>query len=192
MQSYFFNKRIFSKILFLFLNKKQLLTSCVFFIFSLFASTNINAQKLSIKTNLIDIATLSPNLGIDIVLCQHSSISLDAIINPWSIKSYNFNHLKLSAEYRYWFSETLFKHYIGAGISAGSYKVDAFNQNYNEDYVSIGLSYGYSIILNSHWNIEPSIGLGCAYKQNKRIENSSPYFGFQITRIGFSLIYIIG
>lgn len=174
-----------------------IITCRAFFIGTMFlllfiSTSNSYAQKLSIRTNVLELATLSPNLGVDIVLSQHSSLNLEASFNSWKIDNYSFPHLKFSAEYRYWFSETLFRHFIGAGLSAASYKIDAFNKRYYEDWLSLGLSYGYSIMLSPRWNLEPSIGFGCAYKRNTLPNSNKVGFGFQITRISFSLIYLIG
>ena len=78
-------------------------------------SINGYAQKLALKTNLVQWATVSPNLGAEFVLSNHLSLDLSASFNVWFPgSSLDLKHVLVQPELRYWFGRPMSRHYLGA------------------------------------------------------------------------------
>jgi hypothetical protein len=75
--------------------------------------------------------------------------------------------------------------------------------NFKDEYVGIGLSYGYAFIINKRLNLVPHIGLGVAYGSSyegyDHVEDSGAAIQAQatmgikpvVTRLGITLQYVL-
>ena len=65
----------------------------------------VNAQRVALKSNLIDWATLSPNLAVEMRLNQRLTLDISAAANPFSftIADMKATHFRFQPELRYWF-----------------------------------------------------------------------------------------
>ena len=78
------------------------------------------SQSVGIKTNLVNDALLSPNLGLEIGLAPKWTLQLEGEYNGWKIKDNNSNsgyhhqwkHWFASIEPRYWFCQRFAGHFI--------------------------------------------------------------------------------
>jgi len=95
----------------------------------------VNAQRVALKSNLIDWATLSPNLAVEMRLNQRLTLDISAAANPLSftIADMKATHFRFQPELRYWFNSW-----------------------------AAGLTYGYAFVLSRHWNMEATLGIGMA------------------------------
>lgn len=124
----------------------------------------IDAQRVALKGNLIDWATLSPNLAVEMRLNQKLSLDISATTHPFSftIADMKATHVRLQPELRYWFNRPMARHFVGVGLLGGLYNVK-FNKNFYEgDIFGVGVSYGYVFVLSRHWNLETTLGVGVA------------------------------
>ena len=164
------------------------------------------AQEIEEKTNLLYDITTTFNLGLEVGLGPRMTLDISGNYNPWRFHDYRLKHGLIQPELRYWTCEKFNGHFFGLHGFYGSYNVGGlpFNSNirhnrYQGHLYGGGLSYGYQWILNDHWNLEASIGLGYAYIKYKKYpcedcgemikKDHRNYIG--PTKAAISLIYII-
>ncbi len=144
----------------------------------------VAAKDIAVKTNLIDDALLDVNVGAELAVAPKWSIDVPASFNFWTL-SHNrcWKHWAVQPGIRYWFCEALGGHFAGAHLMGGQYNVGGLDfdfkflgtnlsslkdSRYEGWFVGAGVSYGYSWILNKHWNIEAELGIGWAYTRYDR------------------------
>lgn len=144
----------------------------------------LKAQDVAVKTNLIDDAMLDVNIGVEVSVAPKWSIDVPSSFNFWTL-SHNrrWKHWAVQPGVRYWFCEALGGHFVGAHLMGGQYNVGGLDLDfkflgtnfaalkdarYEGWFVGAGISYGYSWIVNKHWNIEAEIGVGWAYTRSDK------------------------
>jgi tetratricopeptide (TPR) repeat protein len=176
-------------------------------------SSEIYAQRrIAMKTNIPYWTTLSPNVGIEIVLKPHLNYTfeLSGGFNPFKFSdNKQLKHGMLWAEVRHWTRNPFDAHFFGLHYLGGRYNVGgvkppfgmlegAKNKRANGNVNGLGLSYGYSWIIGNNLAIETTMGLGYArfnydvysLGENgmKTGEGRKNYFG--PTKGAISLVYI--
>ena len=123
---------------------------------------------IAAKTNLLYDAITALNFELEIPIGNHFSVAVEDVF-PWWEKDnkYCFQMWEMGVEGRYWFrknayyADKLRGHFLGAyGMSA---KFDFQNDRklcYQGEYWSAGLTYGYSLKLCKHLNMEFSLSVG--------------------------------
>lgn len=171
---------------------------------------------VGIKTNLLyGAAAFTPNLGVEIGLGKHTTLDISAGFNPWNMDSSpNSNkklvHIMVQPEFRYFLCERFHGHFFGVHALYSEYNINKHNLPMlfgkgSEDYrfyghaYGAGLSYGYQLMLNKHWNLEFQVGAGYARMNydkydcrecGQKLESvKKNYFG--PTRAAISVIYVI-
>ena len=137
--------------------------------------TAANAQKAAVKTNLLYDATATLNGGVEVKFAPKWTGDLSANLNAWTIKDHRWKHWLVQPEARYWFCEAFSGHFVGGHLLGGQYNYGNLDMPFKflgtdfrklKDYrfqgwmVGAGIAYGYSWILDRHWNIEAEIGFG--------------------------------
>lgn len=74
--------------------------------------------------------------------------------------------MTLRAGYKYWLEQALFGHYIGVDAVATSSDLRVGSFTSRDQYIGLGIGYGYSFIIGKRFNIVPSVGVGVAYGKN--------------------------
>lgn len=172
------------------MNTKLLLT---FFLLSL--STMVCAQRVAVSTDVLKWGTVSPNISVDLVLDSRLSLNMEMVFDP--LIDINFKRTNLSTELRYWFRSPLYSHYLGVNVVASKYDLKYNNHIKNEQMVSIGIGYGYSIIVNRRVSITPHIGVGYGFVRSHTnpelngVSSSQKRFEPVLSKIGISFSYII-
>lgn len=175
------------------------------------AVIQLQAQKVSLKTNLLYDATTTPNLGIEVGLGRKHTAQLFYGINPFRFSSNETKQLRhwlLMPEYRYWFCEKFNGHFLGIHLMGGQFNIGGIdipnpifknlkNRRYEGWYAGGGITYGYQWMLSRHWNLEASLGLGYDRIHYKQFdcrecapldrEADKNYFG--PTKLALSLMY---
>lgn len=172
------------------------------------------SQKYAIKSNLLYDATLSPNLGAEFTVAPKWSVDVSGNLNAWDVSGHKWKHWLLQPEARYWLCDAMAGHFIAAHLLGGQYNIGnidlgGFNflgtnlshlkdRRYQGWFVGAGVAYGYSWILDRHWNLEAEVGIGWAYTRfdaypcsecgtkltNDRVHN---YFG--PTKLALNIVY---
>ena len=165
----------------------------------------------AVKSNLLYDFTATLNLGVEYRLSPSTTLDLSVNYNPWTYSdNKKFKHLLIQPEYRWWFYESFYGHYLGAHLLYSHYNVGGIElpleiypslitSRYQGDLIGFGVSYGYQWYLGRRWNLEGTLGAGYVYSSYKEYEcqhcgaelgsGSKNYIG--ITKLGISLVYII-
>lgn len=179
-------------------------------------SVNYTAAQgvVGIKTNLLyGGVTLTPNLGAEIGLGRRTTLDVVAGYNPWNAKNAGAKklaHFIVQPEFRYFLCERFNGHFFGVHALYSQYNISRHELpmllgkgskdfRFQGSAYGGGVSYGYQLMLGTHWNLEFEIGVGYARlnydkyncgKCGTKIESAHKnYFG--PTKLGISLIYII-
>lgn len=125
-------------------------------------SPEANAQRIALKTNALDYLTLSPNLALETRLSRTLSVQLSVGGNPINrpIADVKLTHFRVDPELRYWFNRPMARHFVALSATAGAYSLQLKERYIRGDVFAVGLSYGYSVVLSDHWNMEAEVGLG--------------------------------
>lgn len=169
------------------------------------------SQEIGIKSNFTYLATLTPNLGIELTLNKKSTLDISTGVNLFEYsENKRFKHWLIQPELRWWLCEAFNGHFIGAHLHGSQFNIggwdipvgrlDIFKDKRYEGYFyGGGLSYGYQWLLTNRLNFEFNIGVGYAHIRYseypcedcgpKLDEGNHNYWG--ITRLGLSIIYLI-
>ncbi len=166
---------------------------------------------LAIKTNLLDDATTSINLGFEMRLSDRWTIHLPVSYNPWKFsENRQWRHLSFAPEGRYWLGESFNGHFFGfhglySYFNAGNIDLplgiwpDLKEYRYEGNLYGAGVAYGYQWIWGKRWGLEATLGMGYFYADYKQYDCANcgqqtgkgykHYFG--PTKTGVSLIFFI-
>ncbi len=179
-----------------------------------FAVKPLKAQDLVLKTNLLADAFLNVNAGVEMGLAPKWTFEIMGQLNAWNLShDRNWKHWAIQPELRYWFCDRFSGHFVGVHTHVGQFNVGGIDTDFslfNTDFsklqdsryqgwfVGAGLAYGYSWIVNRHWNIEGEIGLGYSYTTydkfrcagcGKKTEEDKTHHYVGVTRAAVNLIY---
>ena len=76
---------------------------CTILCAALWSTTDVHAQRVGIKTNLLYWATLSPNIGTEFRLSRHFTVNLEAAGNPFKFGDHQLHFASFKPEVRSWF-----------------------------------------------------------------------------------------
>ncbi len=172
------------------------------------------SAQVSLKTNLLSDATLSPDLGLELPLHKKWSLDISGNFNGWTVDGHRWRHWIAQPELRYWLCERSTGHFFGLHIFGGQYNVGNIDMNfkllgtdfsklkdsrYQGWYGGAGIAYGYTWILSRHWSMEAEIGIGWSYTRydkfrcadcGKKIESDEPHSYFGVTKGAVNLVYV--
>jgi len=167
--------------------------------------TSVSAQQFAVKSNLLYWATATPNVGVELALNRHSTLSVSANYNPWVLgQDGKIQHWFVQPEYRYWLSEKFTRSYFGVHLIAGQFEIGGFklpfnlfpnfqNHYYKGSAVGAGISYGYHFYISPHWNLEAMIGAGLVRIRYHRDDAPSVKKSRILpvpTEVGISFVYL--
>lgn len=138
-------------------------------------SFSLSAQKVAIKTNLLYDLTATVNAGLEFGLAPKWSLDVSGNFIGWTVDNQTWKHWMLQPEARYWLCQRFDGHFFGFHAIGGQFNWGHFKHAFDflgtnfstlKDHraqgwgVGAGVAYGYSWMLNKHWNFEAEIGLG--------------------------------
>ncbi len=183
-------------------------------VMALTAAIPASAQKVGLKTNLINDIALSPNLGVEVGVAPKWTLQLSGQVNFWEIDNRRWKHAMISPEARYWFCQRFAGHFLGIHALGGYYNFGNLNIPINflgSDFKNLkdnryqgwgagaGVNYGYAWPVHKHWNIEAEIGIGWIYTRydsypcevcGTKKESDRPHNYFGPTKLGVNVEYI--
>ncbi|MDE6121336.1 MAG: DUF3575 domain-containing protein [Muribaculaceae bacterium] len=123
-----------------------------------------SAQRVAVKTNVLDWATMSANFTAEARLSRRLSLQLGIAGNPTHINVANIQttNFRIEPELRYWFNRPMARHFVALSATAATYNLRFKDRHFNGDAVAAGFSYGYALVLSDHWNMEFEAGVGLA------------------------------
>ncbi|MFI3320588.1 MAG: DUF3575 domain-containing protein [Rikenellaceae bacterium] len=154
------------------------------------------AERLAVRTNALGWATLSPNVGFELKMSPKITLSADGSFCPFGFDGFNANHSKISLDGRYWLERPFLGHSVGVGVAAASYDINLFGFEQNGNAYSLGVRYGYTHIINAHWNIEGIVGVGVGAINEPLVYSGGAVgqdnkIGVVVDKIAISFVYII-
>ena len=129
----------------------------------------VSEFSFAVKTNLPADLVTAVNLGVEVPLGENFSLNAHFTFPWWTAGPYGNKYalqlLDAEGELRWWFApgeERLEGHYLALQGSGGKFDLQwgrdiGCYQCYNW---GVGLSYGYSMSLGEHWNLEFALTLG--------------------------------
>ena len=178
-------------------------------------ATQLQAQKVAVKTNLLYDATATINAGIEFGLAPKWTLDLSGNFNGWTMShDRKWKHWMAQPEARYWFCDRFAGHFLGFHALGGQYNIGHLKNNikflgtdfsklsdsrYQGWFIGAGIAYGYAWVLNKHWNLEGEIGVGYVYTEydrfnckgcGKKVEEDKNHHYFGPTKAAINLIYV--
>ena len=144
------------------------------------SALSVSAQKTAVKSNLLSAANGALNAGVEYAFGPKSTFDLSGSIRPWKrTEGYVNKYWLIQPEYRYWTCQKFNGSFWGAYLNGAQFNVGGKKMpfglfpwlkehRYAGWLAGGGISYGYHILLNRHWNIEVSVGVGYEYIDYKK------------------------
>ena len=187
----------------------------IILLFVLLFSYNAKAQKIAGKTNIIYDVSATVNVGLEVGLSDKWTLDMSGSFNGWSTSGEKkWKHWMMQPEARYWLCDKFSGHFFGFHLHGGQYNIGGVNtglkflgtdfsqlKNYRYQgwFVGTGIGYGYSWILDRHWNLEAEIGLGYSYTRydkfecagcGEKVEKGRTHHYVGPTKAALNLIYV--
>lgn len=163
-------------------------------------------QNVAIKTNALFLAASTPDLGVELITGEHTSLALSVFGNykPYTL---NCKLIALQPEFRYWFNgRPLTREYIGCSVAGVMYDTGISKHVYRGNALSAGITGGYVWSLGKRWSFELSAGFGFLFFKQKQYYKGDNYddsfvgeltqsnnWGYKLfpSKLGATFIYII-
>ncbi|MCM1109569.1 MAG: DUF3575 domain-containing protein [Clostridium sp.] len=177
----------------------------------LLCKTTLSAQTFGLKTNLIQWATASPNIGIEIGLTERWTLNASGSYNPFEFgNDRKWKHWLVQPEVRFWTCERFNGHFVGVHALGGEFNASRVkmpfgyfthlkDQRMQGWMAGGGITYGYQWVVSKRFSIEAAIGAGVVHVDYKRYNcnhcgqalehNHKLYIG--PTKLALNLIYFI-
>ena len=149
-------------------------------------ATGAFAQRAALKTNVLEWATATPNLGAEFVLGKSFSLNIEGAFNPISTSKLGMRHAHLVPEARWWLGRALSRHFVGLLTGIGAYDVHLNETRHRGAHWVAGLSYGYDFVLSKHWNLELTVAAGYRGYREPEVHHS-----FAPLKANVSFVYIL-
>lgn len=177
-------------------------------------STALSAQEVAIKTNVLSLAALNANAGVEIGLAPRWTLDLTGDYNALSTRESKWKHLLFQPEARYWFCNRFAGPFIGIHALGGVYNIGNIDTDLHfcgadfsilKDHraqgwtAGAGIAYGYTWVLSKHWNLEAEIGAGYLYTRydlyecndcGRRTEQDLHHHFIGPTKAAVNLVYV--
>ncbi len=182
---------------------------------ALFLVQEAKAQKVALKTNIVYDVTANVNAGIELGLAPKWSLDVSGNFNAWDMShGRKWKHWLVQPEFRYWFCDRFSGHFLGFHLHGGQYNVGGLKNSisflgtdfsrlsdsrFQGWFAGAGLAYGYSWILNEHWNLEAEIGFGYSYTRfdtfecvgcGRKVEEDADHHYVGPTKAAINLVYL--
>lgn len=141
------------------------------------------AQRLAVKTNALSWAALAPDLGVEVITGERTSVAL-SVFGTYTPFGLPYKMLVLQPEFRFWFNgRPLTREYIGVSAFGVTYDISFpvsrdgtqhLSNVYQGDGIALGLSGGYVFNLSKRWNFELSGGTGLLLFSQKQYFSVNP------------------
>ena len=179
--------------------KKNRITAPVIAALMLLWALPSTAQQISIKTNALTDLGMLPNIGVELVVGEKSSLDFgvtSTVAKPWGLP---LSTTMGSFQYRYWIPQrAMTQLFIGVGAKAGCYEYTKDNNVTAGDFATAELIGGYAWPIAKRWNLEVSYGFGLLMRHQYEKETTAetapaPTMKYDLatTTVGVSFVYII-
>ena len=118
------------------------------------------AQIFAVRANALAALTATLDLGAEVSIADKWTVEASGYWNPLRTENLStcFHAVQLGG--RYWLYESFVGHFVGAHLSYVGYDLGSRTRRYDGRAFGIGLSYGYSWMLSTRWNVAVETGIG--------------------------------
>lgn len=188
----------------------------VYLLMAMLVSTTVAmGQNVGIKTNIVDDALLDVNLGVEVGLAPKWTLDIPGSYNAWILDDgARWKHWWAQPGFRFWFCDRFSGHFLGVHTLGGQYNIGSVDgriellgtdfsrlkdTRFQGWFVGGGISYGYTWVLGTHWNLEAEIGVGYAYSRydeflctgcGKKVAEDVPHHYLGPTKAAINLVYL--
>lgn len=127
-----------------------------------------SAQYSAVRINALSIATGTLNAGVDVAFSPRWSAEGSVYWNPVKTSSFRSQAYGFSAGVRHWRFEPHVGAFIGIHNTTAFYDVGGRKEHHKGWLTGVGVSYGYSWILSTRWNLTAEFGAGCFYMKDRK------------------------
>ena len=116
------------------------------------------AQMIAANIDALWLATLSPSIGLEMVVGERSTIGLNGLFvnKPYGN---NIKLIEVQPEYRYYFSgRPMFREFIGIGAIGGTHNIEWKGKIYDGTNFGLGLIFGYVMSIGKRVNVDFNAG----------------------------------
>lgn len=156
------------------------------------------AQSIALRTNLAEWALMAPNIGVDLVLNEYSTLNISVAATAGE----NYIHSAMvqsgQIEYRYWFSHQPYENFfLGLEFAPSHYRMKVNHSGkknlvHNGVAFPVGFNFGYSWPLTPKLNLEACYGAGWYFYNNEcSLAGPSHNIDFSTTNVGVNITYIL-
>lgn len=141
----------------------------------LLSASFAQAQMIVAKCDLVKVAAMMPNLGIDAVVGEKHTIGINVsgAKNPWG---QDVKMLSVTPEYRYWFGGRPFvRHFVEFSAQATNYDILWNDKVYDGNALGVGFCFGRSYKLSSRFNLELLGGISYLRYDQKHFYDEQGY-----------------
>ena len=133
------------------------------------------AQHLAVKTNALMDVALIPNVGLEMVTGEHSSVEV-SVFGSHLPYGQQCTLLGIQPEYRFWFNgRPMIREYVGITALVTTYDISLGKPVYTGDAAGLGITGGYAFMLSKRWNLELSGGFGALMFHQKQYHTDDNY-----------------
>ena len=131
-------------------------------------AAKLYSQYSAVRTNALGWLAGTPNIGLDVAVSPRWSVEGCTYWNP--VKTSNFRTIAwgVSAGTRYWRFEPHVGKFLGLQVAGGNYDVGGKIWHQKGFFAGAGVSYGYSWLVKTRWNLTAELGAGCFYSKDKK------------------------
>ena len=177
----------------------------------LFGCLDGYSQKVAVRLNALPATDGAFGAGVSYGIGNKSTVELAGSLRPWKRSEMYVNRYRLiQPEYKYWtcqkFNGFFWGGYLnGAQFNVGGKKLpfgifaDLKKYRYEGWLIGGGISCGYHWMLNDHWNVETSLGVGYDFIRYKQyncvrkcagLRNKGQYHYIGPSKASVSLVYL--
>ncbi len=150
-----------------------------------------DAQQVALRSNALRTVLLTPDLGVDLVTGEHSSVSL-SVFGNWKPYGIDSKLIAVQPQFRWWFNgRPLVREYVGVAALFTDYDISWGQLRCQGLAGGLGLTGGYVLPLGNRWGIEFSGGLGVVlFRQHRgsRYDNFDYLDGGAYTSRGYNIL----
>ncbi|WP_300700703.1 DUF3575 domain-containing protein [uncultured Alistipes sp.] len=126
------------------------------------------AQIFAVRANALAALTAALDLGVEMSVADKWTVEASGSWNPLRTDQLSTRFHAVQAGGRYWLYESFVGHFIGAHLTYAGYDLGRRTRRYDGRAFGLGLSYGYSWMLSTRWNVAVQAGIGLFHSKDTR------------------------
>ena len=142
---------------------KKLFIAILFMFFAL----QMNAQMVAVKSDIVKLGAMIPNIGVELVVGNKTTLGIDVMAAKDAWWTDYSRIIALSPNIKYWFSgRPMTRQFVGLSAHLANHNLYIGKEVYQGNSAAMGVIGGHVFNLSSRWNVEFCGGLSLlGYRQ---------------------------